>query len=337
MNLVSGLEVGFGGVWVGAAPYLMFIPDRNRDDKPDSEPQILLDGWGYEDTHETLNTFNWGPDGWLYGCHGVFTHSRVGKPGTPDKERTPINAGVWRYHPIRHEFEVFSQGTSNPWGVDFNDYGDAFVTACVIPHLFHMIPGGRYHRQAGQHFNPYTYDDIKTIAEHLHYLGATPHGGNGKSDEAGGGHAHAGAMFYLGDKSQYRGALLMNNIHGQRLNMDSIEPKGSGYVGKRAPDFLLTGDMASQILNFRYGPDGQVTMIDWYDMQACHVKESTKHDRSNGRIYKISYGQSELVKVDLGNLSDVELAELCLHNNDWYVRHSRRLLQERAARGSRGS
>ncbi|MCA9259255.1 MAG: hypothetical protein KDA61_08650, partial [Planctomycetales bacterium] len=76
LNLVSGLEVGFGGVWVGAAPYLLFIPDRDGDDKPDSEPQVLLDGWGYQDTHETLNAFIWGPDGWLYGCHGVFTHSR---------------------------------------------------------------------------------------------------------------------------------------------------------------------------------------------------------------------------------------------------------------------
>ena len=93
LNLVSGLEVGFGGVWVGAAPYLLFIPIKDGDDKPAGPPQVLLDGWGYQDTHETLNTFIWGPDGWLYGCHGVFTHSNVGKPGTPDAERTPINAG----------------------------------------------------------------------------------------------------------------------------------------------------------------------------------------------------------------------------------------------------
>ncbi len=295
----------------------------------------MLDGWGYQDTHETLNAFIWGPDGWLYGCHGVFTHSKVGKPGTPDDQRQPINAGVWRYHPLRHEFEVFSHGTSNPWGVDFDDRGEAFITACVIPHLYHMIQGGRYQRQAGQHFNPNTYDDIKTIADHLHYLGATPHSGNGKSDEAGGGHAHAGAMIYLGGAwpKSYHGALIMNNIHGQRLNVDLLEPEGSGYVGRHAPDFLLTGDMASQILNMRYGPDGQVTMIDWYDMQACHLKEIEKHDRSNGRIYKISYGKSQPVKVDLQKLSDVELAELCLHENDWYVRHSRRVLAERSAKG----
>ncbi len=334
LNLVSGLEVGFGGVWVGAAPYFMFIADADSDDKADGPPQILLDGWGYHDTHETLNAFNWGPDGWLYGCHGVFTHSKVGKPGTLDTERTPINAGVWRYHPLRHQFEVFAEGTSNPWGVDFNDHGDAFVTACVIPHLYHMIPGGRYQRQAGEHFNPYTYEDIKTIADHLHYLGATPHSGNGKSDEAGGGHAHAGAMFYQGGAwpERFRDALFMNNIHGQRLNTDLMEPFGSGYIGHHGPDFLLTGDQASQILNMRYGPDGQVQFIDWYDMQACHRPDVEVHDRSNGRIYKVSYGHVKSEPVDLRQLDDLQLAELCLHENDWYVRTSRRLLQERASR-----
>lgn len=336
LNLISGMEVGFGGVWVGAAPYLLFIPDADRDDQPDGPPQILLDGWGLEDTHETLNAFLWGPDGWLYGCHGVFTHSKVGKPGTPADQRTAINAGVWRYHPTQHRFEVFAHGTSNPWGVDFNDHGQAFITACVIPHLFHMIQGGRYERQAGNHFNPYTYDDIKTIADHRHYVGGNPHGGNGKSDSAGGGHAHAGAMIYLGDRwpQEYRNRLFMNNIHGQRLNVDLLKPNGSGYIGSHAPDFLLTGDQASQMLYFRYGPDGNVWIIDWYDMQACHTGDAKKHDRSNGRIYKIVYGESTGQKgIDLAGISDLELAKLAGEENDWYVRHARRLLQERAVAG----
>ncbi|MFY7877045.1 MAG: PVC-type heme-binding CxxCH protein, partial [Pirellula sp.] len=333
LNLVSGLEVGFGGAWVGAAPYLMFIPDRDGDDKADGKPEILLDGWGLQDTHETLNAFIWGPDGWLYGCHGVFTHSNVGKPGAADQDRKPINAGVWRYHPTRHVFEVFAHGTSNPWGVDFNDQGQAFITACVIPHLYHIIDGGRYERQAGNHFNPFTYDDIKTIAEHRHYVGANPHAGNGKSDSAGGGHAHAGAMIYLGDAwpQSYRNQLFMNNIHGQRLNIDVLKAKNSGYTGSYSPDFLLTGDKASQILNLRYAPDGQAWMIDWYDMQACHLTDPGKHDRSNGRIYKIVYGNKKPESVDLTKASDVDLANKMSHRNDWFVRHSRRLLQERAA------
>lgn len=99
LNLVSGIEVGMGGVWLGAAPYLLFIPTDFKTDKPLGPPQKMLDGWGTDDTHEVLNSLRWGPDGWLYGTHGVFTHSNVGKPGAPDSERTKLNAGVWRFHP----------------------------------------------------------------------------------------------------------------------------------------------------------------------------------------------------------------------------------------------
>ncbi|HEV2292608.1 MAG TPA: PVC-type heme-binding CxxCH protein [Tepidisphaeraceae bacterium] len=340
LNLVSGIEVGFGGVWIGAAPYLMFIPDRDGDNKPDGKPEILLDGWAWQDTHETLNAFNWGPDGWLYGCHGVFTHSRVGKPGTPDEQRVPINAGVWRYHPTKHVFEVFAEGTSNPWGIDFNDRGQAFITACVIPHLYHVIQGARYQRQAGQHFSPYVYRDIQNIGDHVHWLGdAGPHAGNEKSGSAGGGHAHCGAMIYLGGAwpEQYHDTLFMANIHGNRLNNDKLNPRGSGYVGSHLPDPVLMNDKWSRLINFRYGPDGSVYMIDWYDKQACHSNTSEIWDRTNGRIYKIAYNDQPAVKVDLSKLSDEQLVEAQLDKNDFHIRHARRLLQERGAKGAASS
>jgi len=334
LNLVSGLEVGFGGVWVGAAPYLLFIPDRNGDDRPDAEPTVLLDGFGYQDTHETLNTFLWGPDGWLYGCHGVFTHSNVGAPGTENKDRTRINAGVWRYHPLRHKFELFSEGTSNPWGVDFDARGQCFIEACVIPHLFHMIQGGRYERQGGQHFNPNIYEDIKTIADHFHYSGSQgPHAANGRSDAAGGGHAHAGLMIYLGGgwPAEYTGKIFMNNIHGQRFNMDIPERKGSGFVGRHGPDFLNFNDRWSQVLNMQYDQDGSVYIIDWYDKNQCHHGNESGHDRSNGRIFKLVYKDKQATPIDLAQKSSTELAGYVAHPNQFYVRHARRLLQERGA------
>ena len=338
LNLVSGIEVGFGGVWVGAAPELLFIPDANGDDQPDGPPKVLLDGWGHHDTHETLNSFNWGPDGWLYGCHGVFTHSNVGKPGAPDKDRKRLNAAIWRYHPTRHEFEVFLEGTSNPWGVDFDSNGQAFLTSCVIPHLYHVIQGGRYERQAGQHFNPYIYDDIKTIADHRHYLGATPHSGNGRSDEMGGGHAHAGALIYNGDvwPKEYRGSILMNNIHGARLNRDILEPSGSGFIGRHAPDFLLANDAWSQIVSLKPGPDGQVYMIDWYDKNQCHRVEENLHDRTNGRIFQVAYGPKRQPSraIDASKLTNLELLKLLASDDEWHLRHARRILQERAGKFS---
>jgi len=342
LNLVSGLEVGFGGVWIGAAPYLMFVPVKEGADRPAGPPRILLDGWAYQDTHETLNTFSWGPDGWLYGCHGVFTHSRVGKPGKPNAQRIPLNAGIWRYHPTKHIFEVFAEGTSNPWGLDYNAYGDWFCEACVIPHAFHIIQGARYQRQAGNHFNPYTYEDIQTIADHRHWVGFTPHSGNERSDSAGGGHAHCGTMIYLGGSwpREYWGQWFMGNIHGRRLNRDILHPKGSGYVAAHGPDFLLANDAWARFINFRYGPDGNVYLIDWYDKQACHVGSNVQAwDRSNGRVFKICYREAKPLHqpVDLQQCSAAELVKYQLHPNDWYARHARRILQERFAEGQRAA
>ncbi|RYD34626.1 MAG: dehydrogenase, partial [Verrucomicrobiaceae bacterium] len=336
LNLVSGLEVGFGGVWVGAAPYLMFVPDADGDDKPDGKPEILLDGFGWHDTHETLNAFNWGPDGWLYGCHGVFTHSKVGKPGAAEEQRVPMNAAVWRFHPQRREFEVFAQGTSNPWGVDFNDHGQAFITACVVPHLYHVIQGARYQRQAGQHFDPHTYDDIKTCADHLHYKGDQWQGSrDGSSSDFGGGHAHCGLSIYLGDNfpDQFRGKLLFNNLHGHRVNQERVERRGSGYVGKHEPDFLFSNDRQHMGVSLRYGPDGGMYLTDWYDSQTCHNVNGEIWNRSNGRIYKITYGTPAAKPVDLSKSTDAELVAFQMHRNDWFVRTARRLLQQRAADG----
>ena len=333
LNFATGIAVGHGGVWVGSAPYLLFIPDKNRDDVPDGPPQVILDGWGHEDLHETLNSLVWGPDGWLYGNQGVFTHSNVGRPGARDDERIPLNACVWRYHPTKKIFEIFAEGMSNQWGLDFNDVGDAFVTACVIPHLYHVIQGGKYQRQSGSHFHRHVYEDLKTIGDHFHYDRGVSWTDarltKGGTDAAGGGHAHAGTLIYLGDSfpAEYRGSILMHNILGNRINRDLLEPVGSGYVGRHAPDFMLANDGWFRGLRLELGPDGSVFNCDWYDARACHQQQP--HDRTNGRIYKMSHGERKHVAVNLAKLSSAELVQHQLHLNEWFVRRSRLILQER--------
>lgn len=353
LNLVSGIEVGHGGVWIGAAPHLLFIADKDRDDVPDGEPQILLDGWGYQDTHETLNSFLWGPDGWLYGLQGVFTHSRVGKPGTPDEDRTPLNACVWRYHPTAHLFEVFAHGTSNPWGLDFNKHGEFFITACVIPHLYHVVPGGRYQRQAGQHFSEFTYEDIQTIADHSHFAGDlkdNAHWGprregglnNADTDVKGGGHAHCGLAIYQGPQfpAEWQGKLIFANLHGHRLVTDYLDPLHSTYVGRHGSDFLRSNDHWFMSVTQKVGPDGSLYVTDWQDKTTCHRTQSEMWDRSNGRIYRIRYVEPRGEKkptswpeapFDLTQETDESLVRLALQDtNDWFSRMARRVLSERA-------
>jgi putative membrane-bound dehydrogenase-like protein len=342
INLASGIEVGFGGVYVGAAPNLYFYPDKNADDVPDGEPEILLDGWGYEDTHETLNAFTWGPDGWLYGCHGVFTHSRVGKPGTADEARVPINAGVWRFHPVTQAFEVYAHGASNPWGVDFNEWGDFFVSACVIPHFYHLSQGGRYQRQAGSHFDPYTFDDIKTIADHAHYAGnwtdVRTKGAYAPADTSalGGGHAHCGLVIYQADEFPvgYRGQAFFHNLHGHRMVREHLEGNGSSYLARHRPDFVLSNNHENIGVALRQGPDGALYFSDWVDPQTCHHRDVEIWDRSNGRLYRVRAGEAKSTVLDLPGRSDGELVATLGHANVFHARQAQRLLQERAASGT---
>jgi hypothetical protein len=138
-------------------------------------------------------------------------------------------------------------------------------------------------------------------------------------------------MVYLGDNfpPEYRNKIFFNNIHGARVNMDVPDPKGSGFVGKHGDDFIMANDRWSQILNLRYGPDGGAYFIDWYDKQQCHSMNPNDHDRTNGRIFKVTYKDPAVKPVDLRKLDTKALVELTLHKNDWYVRHARKVLAER--------
>ncbi len=315
LTFTSGIACGFGGVFVGSPPNFSFIPDVDGDDVPDGPPQVLLDGWGINDRHETLNSFIWGPDGWLYGCHGVFTQSNVGKPGDDETKRQFIDAGIWRYHPTRKTFEIFARGLSNPWGFDFNDHGQGFATCCVIPHLFHVVQGGTYHIQSNKHVNPYVFDDIKTIRDHIHLS------------------AHGGARFYLADifPKKYRDRLFMCNIHEHAVLTDIMVPKGSSYIGKHGDDFMPTNDLAWVGFSVETGPEGGVYILDWHDQDICG--NAIKFPNS-GRIYRIMpKGAKAISQPNLGKLSDAELVEMQQHSNDWYVRQARTLLQFRTASG----
>ena len=217
----TAMAVGFDGVFVGAPPNLLFVPDRDGDDKADvADVEVRLTGWGIQDRHETINSLHWGPDGWLYGLQGLFTTSKIRKPSDPKrlykhKEPFPedllkadgvdINGGVWRYHPTKDVFEVVAHGFSNPWGIDYDSKGQLLISACVIPHLWHVIPGGIYQRQGGQHFNPYVYSDIQTIADHRHRS------------------AHGGARVYQSDA--FPATPAGPDLHGQH-------PRARGAVGR---------------------------------------------------------------------------------------------------------
>ncbi|MGE3780588.1 MAG: PVC-type heme-binding CxxCH protein, partial [Pirellulaceae bacterium] len=347
LNLVSGLEVGMGGVWVGAAPELLFIPDRDGDDRPDSAPEVRLDGFGFADTHETLNSFLWGPDGWLYGNQGVFNRSLVGKPGAPDTERQAMQAGVWRYHPIRRVFEVFAQGGSNQWGLDYDEHGQLFMTHCRSRWgeglTTHVMQGGHYWNQVNSGYAPFiSATPLRDQPALRNYLLASARYGHGEggagkpgSGQVYGGHSHVGTLIYLGDNwpAELRNHLFTHNLHGHQLNHQINLREAGGYNTVHAGhDLLFCADPQYIGVDLQTGPDGAVYISDWYDPRHCHNPNVEHWDRGNGRIYRMKFDATYTpARADYVRATDEQLVAAQLHRNDWHVRAARLELSYRAS------
>ncbi len=311
-DLATGLEVGHGGVWVGAPPYVWFI--ENKDDKPGKfEP--VLGGFGSQDTHETLNTFQWGPDGWLYGMQGVFSQSTV---KSADGAETRMNAAVWRLHPKTKKFEIYAEGTSNPWGMDWRNTDGQFILACcVIPHLYHIVPGGIYKRQAGTSYNPHAYGYIDEISDHTFHK------------ESGWAHAGLISLDVPHMPERFRNSVIFGSIHGCSLKQNVLKPNGSSYTASRGDDFLTSGDKNVRPINLKWGPNGDIYLIDWHDQNPCHQARAEDWDYSRGRVYRIALKDRKGGKTeDLSKKTPTELRALVGDPDPYRSRTAGRLLSE---------
>jgi putative membrane-bound dehydrogenase-like protein len=332
---LTSVEVGRGGVWLMCPPALLFLPDRDGDDRPDGPAEVVLDGFTVppENHHNFANGLKWGPDGWLYGRCGASAPGDVGRPGTPPADRIPLRGTIWRYHPERKVFEALAGGTTNPWGHDWNSLGEPFFINTVNGHLWHLSPGAHYVRPHTVDPNPYVYEVIDQHADHWHWDNTKEWQDSrkveGEHDRRGGGHAHSGMMIYLGNNwpDSYRDQLMTLNLHGRRMNVERLERAGAGYVGKHEPDTFFAADPNFRGIDLTYGPDGGVYVLDWSDTGECHEHNGVQ--RSSGRIYKVTHGRTEgMAGADLRTLSGRTLAALQDHVNEWYARQSRRVLAD---------
>ena len=359
-QLLASVEVGLGGVWLLAAPQLLFIPDADLDGRPDGPPQVILDGFEDQEVgHNLVNGLRWGPDGWLYGRHGIQATSHVGPPGTPESKRIALNCCIWRYHPTRQKFEVVTAGTTNPWGHDWDAHGELFFINTVIGHLWHAIPGLHTERMYGEDLRPYLFHLTSQVADHYHWdrrVEAWTQQRDGMSattDAAGGGHAHSGLAIYHGWRwpSDYQGDVYALNFHGRRVNQDRLQTLGATFTATHKPDPFLTADPWFRGIDLFCGPDDAMYILDWSDLGECHENDGIH--RSSGRVYRLDYVAGDdadratpvhatgnvaaapwTVAEVVTRLEGQDLhavAELLVDPRPWVWRQARLRLQEQAA------
>lgn len=303
LNIVTGVEFGHGGVYVLQCPYLLFYPDRDRNDVPDGDPEVLLSGFGMEDAQAMSNHLTWGPDGWLYGVNGSTTTCRI--------RGIEFQQGLWRYHPLTKEFELFCEGGSNCFGVTFDDHGELYYSTNGGPFV-HAVQGGYFFKSFGKH-GP------------LHNLFAYHFFPNLECDQVPGG-PPTGGTIYSADAfpAEYRGRFLAGNFLGHTASSWNIIPQGSTVKAAYGGVFFDAKDTWSGPTDFCFGPDGCGYISDFYDQRTAHPDPDANWDRSNGRIYRIEpSGGAPTVACDIGALSSDELVDLLSHPNRWYADRAR--------------
>lgn len=316
LNLTTGLAFGHGGVFVLNVPYLLFYPDRDRDDVPDSDPEVLLTGFGMEDAHSVANSLAFGPDGWLYGCQGSTVTANI--------RGIEFQQGVWRYHPETKAFELFCEGGGNSWGLDFDRRGELLYSTNyggVV--MLHAEQGGYYWKSFGKHgalHNPFAYG----------YFDHVPHA------NPQGGHVTAGGVIYqsLSFPASFRGAYIAADLLGHAVHWHTMAPRGSTFSSAHGGTLLQANDTWFAPCDVTIGPDGAVYVADWHDQRTGHPDPDANWDRSNGRVFRIQATKRQgpkpvVAPADLFTASSARLLELIASDDEWLARRARRRLAER--------
>ena len=322
LNIATACVKGRGGVWVLNPPYLLFYPDANDDDIPDGDPVVHLAGFGLEDTHSVVNSLRWGPDGWLYAAQGstVTGNVRVVAPGSADTNRVFYSQGqnIWRYHPEKHIYEVFSEGGGNAFGVEFDERGRLFSGHNGgDTRGFHYMQGAYLRKgfeKHGELANP-------------HAFGYFP-----QMDGTKGERFTHNFVIYRGGAlpSRYDGKLFGIEPLQGRVVLSEITPDGSTFKTRDLERVVTSKDSWFRPVDIKVGPDGAIYIADWHDRQVTHTRnQDGLIDKETGRIYRLRSARSAKPILP-AIVKKQDAGRALLDRNPWRVETALRLIGDQA-------
>lgn len=319
LNIASSFERGRGGVWVLNPPYLLFYPDADRDDVPDSDPIVHLQGFGLEDSHSVVNSLRWGPDGWLYAAQGSTVSGNLIRPGIDTEPERTMGQLIWRYHPETRTYEVFAEGGGNTFGVEIDDAGTVFSgTNGGDSRGYHYVQGGYSRKSFGKHgalSNPYAYGFFPAMKHHqvprfTHNF--VIYGGASLPD-------------------QYDGKLFgIEPLQGQVV-LSEVQRDGSTFQTKDLSRPLTTNDQWFRPVDIKVGPDGAIYVCDFYEQRIDHSSHyAGRVAKESGRIYRLrGKNWKPQPPFDYASLSSRQLLEVLKHPNRWHRQTAQRVLADR--------
>lgn len=326
--LPRAIAVNRDGVLVGEPPHLWFYPIIDGD-KPGQRTEVAKDFGNDYNPQATANGLMWDLDNWIY-CASHTTRFR----NTQDE---------WERGPTTRRGE---------WGISQDDYGRIVYNSNEDQFRIDLVPSEYLQRNPNyRHVVGLNVDPIhdQTVWPAHMTPGVNrgywknilrPDGTLAKTTAA------CGPLIYRGDNfpPEYRGNAFVCEPAGNLVIRDILAEKYGVMTGHEAyahEDFIASTDERFRPVSLYNGPDGALYMVDMHRGVIEHRLSVTTYLRRQikaraleqplnlGRIYRITYGDSNPVRETLANLSSAQLVEKLGSRKGWVQDTAQQLLVER--------
>lgn len=351
----TSLALWKGGVFVAAAPDILWLEDSDADGRADRR-EVVFTGFGRDNVQALLNNLEWSPTGWFVGAGG----------GNGGEIRSLRQAGVaprlvrgrdFRFRPTG-AFEPLTGG--GQFGHSLDDFGNRFVCN-NSDHARHVVLEQRHlgdlagiplppllasiaaEGPSAPVFRLSPPEPWRVVRTRLRVQGQAPgpieHGGR-----------HSGYFTSATGITVYRGSglpgcygnLFIGDVASNLVHRKRLAPNGVTFRAERADpgrEFLAARDIWFRPVNFANGPDGSLYVCDMYREVVEHprslpdgIREQLDLESGNerGRIWRVTGTDAKpWRRPSLGDAGPRELVAALRRKDAWWRNTASRLLVER--------